>query len=331
MAFALPAAAVGAAEPDRRRSCTRWPRRCRTLARRATAPSTSRRTVLSRSKGSDVHRRRRPRELPAPGDRPRRVGAHVGAPGRLHRRDGDDPGRRLHRRRPRAPRARPASSSRPRFANIAGMQDVLYFHDPEADFEPELVVIYTPGLAAAGYPDDRLIAVNLDLHVTRVFNSDYFGESKKGGLRMWNKLVHERGGLALHAGLQGHPDAARRPRRPDRRPLGHGQDDHHLHAPERLAAGAGRLRRVVARRHGLGHRGRLLRQDVRAQPEGRAHDLRRGHAPGRLPRERQQSDAGEVDFFDQELHQERPRGVRVRRHRGGRRVGPPHGRTSCSS
>ena len=61
------------------------------------------------------------------------------------------------------------------FANIAGMQDVLYFHDPEAEFEPELVVVYTPGLAAAGYPDDRLIAVNLDLHVTRVFNSDYFG------------------------------------------------------------------------------------------------------------------------------------------------------------
>ena len=88
------------------------------------------------------------------------------------------------------------------FANIAGMQDVLYFHDPEAEFEPELVVVYTPGLAAAGYPDDRLIAVNLDLHVTRVFNSDYFGESKKGGLRMWNELVHERGGLALHAGCK---------------------------------------------------------------------------------------------------------------------------------
>ena len=31
-----------------------------------------------------------------------------------------------------------------------------------------------------------------------------------------------------------------------------------------------------------------------------------------------QSDAGEVDFFDQALHQERPRGLRVRRHRGGR-------------
>jgi phosphoenolpyruvate carboxykinase (ATP) len=88
-------------------------------------------------------------------------------------------------------------------ANIAGMQDVLYFQeDAGEDFEPELVVIYTPNLAAPGYPDDRLIAVNLDLYVTRVFNSDYFGESKKGGLRMWNHLVHERGGLALHAGCK---------------------------------------------------------------------------------------------------------------------------------
>ena len=53
---------------------------------------------------------------------------------------------------------------------------------------------------APGFPDDRLIAVDLEQGVTRVFNSDYFGESKKGGLRMWNKLVYDRGGLPLHAG-----------------------------------------------------------------------------------------------------------------------------------
>jgi phosphoenolpyruvate carboxykinase (ATP) len=35
-----------------------------------------------------------------------------------------------------------------------------------------------------------------------VCNSDYFGESKKGGLRMWNKLVYDRGGLPLHAGCK---------------------------------------------------------------------------------------------------------------------------------
>src|SRR5205823_13993053 len=40
---------------------------------------------------------------------------------------------------------------------------------------------------------------------TRVFGSDYFGESKKGGLRMWNKIVYDRGGLALHAGCKAIP------------------------------------------------------------------------------------------------------------------------------
>ncbi len=95
-----------------------------------------------------------------------------------------------------------------RNVNIAGMQDVLYFQHPETGtIEPELVVIYTPNLPVDGYPDDRLIAVNLDRMVTRVFNSDYFGESKKGGLRMWNTLVYERGGLALHAGCKVIPTA----------------------------------------------------------------------------------------------------------------------------
>jgi phosphoenolpyruvate carboxykinase (ATP) len=88
-----------------------------------------------------------------------------------------------------------------RYANIAAMQQKLYFPREDRD-DPEIQVIYTPGLAAPGYPDDRLIAVDLDANVTRVLNSDYFGESKKGGLRMWNNIVFEKGGLALHAGLK---------------------------------------------------------------------------------------------------------------------------------
>jgi phosphoenolpyruvate carboxykinase (ATP) len=87
-------------------------------------------------------------------------------------------------------------------ANIAGMQQQLYFGPPEDEFEPELTVIYTPNLKAERFPDDRLIMVDLEQGVTRVFNSDYFGESKKGGLRMWNKLVYDRGGLPLHAGCK---------------------------------------------------------------------------------------------------------------------------------
>jgi phosphoenolpyruvate carboxykinase (ATP) len=86
-------------------------------------------------------------------------------------------------------------------ANIAGMQQKLYFERNDGA-EPEVQVIYTPNLAAPGYTDDRLIAVDLENGVTRVLNSDYFGESKKGGLRMWNDIVYGKGGLALHAGLK---------------------------------------------------------------------------------------------------------------------------------
>jgi phosphoenolpyruvate carboxykinase (ATP) len=91
-------------------------------------------------------------------------------------------------------------------ANIAGMQKQLYYpveddYDP-ATWEPGTTVIYTPNLEAPGYPNDRLIAVDLNANITRVLNSDYFGESKKGGLRMWNNIVYDRGGLALHAGCK---------------------------------------------------------------------------------------------------------------------------------
>jgi phosphoenolpyruvate carboxykinase (ATP) len=91
-------------------------------------------------------------------------------------------------------------------ANIAGMQQKLYFPRGDRD-EPEVQVIYTPNLPAPGYPDERVIAVDLDNGVTRVLSSDYFGESKKGGLRMWNKKVYDLGGLALHAGLKVIPTA----------------------------------------------------------------------------------------------------------------------------
>jgi len=88
-----------------------------------------------------------------------------------------------------------------RYANIAGMQQKLYFARDDGA-EPEVQVIYTPGLEAPGFPDDRVIAVDLENYTTRVLNSDYFGESKKGGLRMWNDIVYGKGGLALHAGLK---------------------------------------------------------------------------------------------------------------------------------
>ena len=91
-------------------------------------------------------------------------------------------------------------------ANIAGMQQKLYF-PREDDAEPEVHVVYTPNLSAPGYPDDRVIAVDLENGLTRVLGTDYFGESKKGGLRMWNTKVYDLGGLALHAGMKVIPTA----------------------------------------------------------------------------------------------------------------------------
>jgi phosphoenolpyruvate carboxykinase (ATP) len=88
-----------------------------------------------------------------------------------------------------------------RNANIAGMQRDLYY-PPARDQQPEVTMIITPNLLAPGYPNDRLILVDLDAGITRVLNSDYFGESKKGGLRMWNKKVYNAGGLAMHAGCK---------------------------------------------------------------------------------------------------------------------------------
>ncbi len=95
-------------------------------------------------------------------------------------------------------------------ANIAGMQQQLYFPPdaPADEWQPEFSLVYTPNLPMPDYPDERLIAVDLEAGVTRIMNSDYFGESKKGGLRMWNALVYARGGLAMHAGCKVVPTAA---------------------------------------------------------------------------------------------------------------------------
>lgn len=94
-------------------------------------------------------------------------------------------------------------------ANIAAMQQQLYFPVDE-HFTPVFSIIITPNLPIEGYPGQRLIAVDLENWTTRVFGSDYFGESKKGGLRMWNHWVYQQGGLALHAGCKVFPDIVNR-------------------------------------------------------------------------------------------------------------------------
>ncbi len=89
-------------------------------------------------------------------------------------------------------------------ANIPGMQAQLYYPKDAAWREQDaLTVIYTPSCPAPGdFPDNRLVTIDLDNWVTRVFNIDYFGESKMGGLRMWMEWVYQQGALAMHAGAK---------------------------------------------------------------------------------------------------------------------------------
>lgn len=88
-------------------------------------------------------------------------------------------------------------------ANIPGMQQQLYY-PKDADWREEhaLTVIYTPNCPAAGFPDDKLVTIDLENEVTRVFSIDYFGESKMGGLRMWMEWAYQQNALAMHAGAK---------------------------------------------------------------------------------------------------------------------------------
>ena len=195
-------------------------------------------------------------------------------------------GRGLHRLRSgRADRRAPVRRGR-RTPTSPGCSSSCTSRSTTSDVQPELTVIYTPNLEADGLPvrppDRRRPRARRHARVrVRLLRRVEEGRAphvEPPGLRA--------GRAAAARGVQGHPDAARRPRRPDRRPLGHRQDDDDLHAPERLAAGAGRLRRLAARRPRAGDRGRLLRQDLRALDRGRADHPRRRDAPRGVPRER---------------------------------------------
>jgi len=89
-------------------------------------------------------------------------------------------------------------------ANIPAMQQQLFF-PKDAAWMPDFTVIYTPTLRIPEHHEECLILVDYDTWTTRVFGSDYFGESKMGGLRMWNKRVFELGGLAMHSGAKTFP------------------------------------------------------------------------------------------------------------------------------
>ena len=94
-------------------------------------------------------------------------------------------------------------------ANIAGMQQILAFPRSDVEngsasqpFQPRFRVVYTPGLKLDDMPGNQAIVVDLASYTTYIMGPDYFGESKKGALRMLNHKVFQDGGLVLHAGAK---------------------------------------------------------------------------------------------------------------------------------
>ena len=98
----------------------------------------------------------------------------------------------------------------PAGANVAGMQQVLAFPremvEPDEElkqpFKPLFRIVFTPELFLDDMPGRQAIIVDLERYITYVIGADYFGESKKGALRMLNHYVYSRGGLVLHAGAK---------------------------------------------------------------------------------------------------------------------------------
>ncbi len=98
----------------------------------------------------------------------------------------------------------------PEGANIAGMQQILAFPRSDVEsaaqlaqpFKPTFRLFYTPDLMLEDMPGRQAIIVDMENWTTYVMGADYFGESKKGILRMLNHYVYENGGLVLHAGAK---------------------------------------------------------------------------------------------------------------------------------
>ena len=101
-------------------------------------------------------------------------------------------------------------------ANVAGMQQTLSFSREEVEtpeqlaepYKPIIRLVYCPDLPATGMPGDMAMIVDLDNFTTYVIGADYFGESKKGALRMLNEYVYQQGGLVrlMSEGLERGPE-----------------------------------------------------------------------------------------------------------------------------
>lgn len=94
-------------------------------------------------------------------------------------------------------------------ANIAGMQQVLSFPREAVETPEQLAKPFKPAFRLVYTPDHRpdmdggqAIVADLDNYVTYIMGPDYFGESKKGALRMSAALIYRNGGLLMHSGAK---------------------------------------------------------------------------------------------------------------------------------
>jgi phosphoenolpyruvate carboxykinase (ATP) len=95
-------------------------------------------------------------------------------------------------------------------SNVAAMQQVLSFSREEIEtpeqlqqqYRPVIRLVYVPEFPLPYMPGKMAMVVDLEHYTTYVVGADYFGESKKGALRMLNDYVYQRGGLVLHAGCK---------------------------------------------------------------------------------------------------------------------------------
>jgi len=102
-------------------------------------------------------------------------------------------------------------------ANIAGMQQILAFPRARVEgedaarqpFAPAFRLIYTPDFVPE-IEGGQAIVVDLDNYVTYIMGADYFGESKKGALRMLADLLYKNGALVMHAGAKEIVDGSER-------------------------------------------------------------------------------------------------------------------------
>jgi phosphoenolpyruvate carboxykinase (ATP) len=118
---------------------------------------------------------------------------------------------------------------------LAYMLDLLLFDESEVVLgkdRPRLYLLYIP----EWQEKDRQILVFPEIGVTYVLGSDYFGEAKKGFLRMAMWYAKQKGFLGIHAGAKivrarGTRRQASQILHAPLRAVGHGEDYSHLPQP----------------------------------------------------------------------------------------------------